>query len=60
MPSYVFLCDATTETECLNRRLVGTTQQNALRALNIRPGDTKTRSMAIPIPLVWLCDWLRG
>lgn len=39
MSAYVFRCDTTTEAECLNRKLVGATQYNALRALNIRLGD---------------------
>ena len=34
------LCDATTEAECLRRRLVGTTQKNAVQALNIGLGDS--------------------
>lgn len=38
--AYVFLCDISTEAECLDRKLVGTTQQNALWALRIGPGDT--------------------
>lgn len=39
MPAYLFLCDLTTERECLERRLVGTPQANALWALNIHSGD---------------------
>ena len=43
MSAYVFLCDTTTEAECLNRKLVGATQYHAVRALNIRLGDVLFR-----------------
>jgi Development and cell death domain len=32
-------CDNTTESECLQKQLVGTTQSNALWSMNIKPGD---------------------
>jgi hypothetical protein len=35
----MFLCDMATESECLAKRMVGTTQINALWAMRVRPGD---------------------
>lgn len=35
----MFLCDQTTESECLQKQIVGTTQQNAVWCLNIQAGD---------------------
>ena len=37
--SFLFLCDEGTESECLARQLVGTTQANALWALAVKQGD---------------------
>jgi hypothetical protein len=37
--SYMFLCDQTTEAECLQKQIVGTTQLNALWCMDIRTGD---------------------
>jgi hypothetical protein len=39
MKIYFFLCDSTTEDECLKRQLVGTTSTNVEWALKITPGD---------------------
>src|SRR5712671_2608829 len=39
MNAYMFLCDEGTESECLQRQLVGTTQENALPAMAINQGD---------------------
>jgi Development and cell death domain len=35
----MFLCDQTTEPECLQKHLVGTTQLNALWCMDIQAGD---------------------
>ena len=40
MASFVFLCDSRTERECLDKRLAGTTQANALWAVRVQPSDT--------------------
>lgn len=37
--SFMFLCDQTTETECLQKQIVGTTQLNALWCVDIQAGD---------------------
>jgi hypothetical protein len=37
--SYMFLCDQTTEAECLQKWIVGTTQLNAIWCMEIQPGD---------------------
>jgi hypothetical protein len=37
--AFLFLCDQTTELECLTRELVGSPQANALWAMSIQPGD---------------------
>src|SRR2546425_8381898 len=39
MRAYLFLCDERTETECLDRKLVGTTHANAVWAAGVRPKD---------------------
>ena len=39
MRAYVFLCDENTEAECLQRKLVGTTQVNAVWAVEIQLND---------------------
>jgi len=39
MRAYLFLCDEVTETECLQRRLVGTTYANAIWAAAIQAKD---------------------
>lgn len=36
---FMFLCDHATESECLQKQLVGTTQLNALWCMNIKAGD---------------------
>ena len=56
MGTYIFLCDPATEQECLQSRLAGTTQENAIWALELHPGDTlfiyNFRSGLIHGPLV--------
>jgi hypothetical protein len=37
--SFVFLCDESTEGECLSRNMLGTTMSNALWAATVKPGD---------------------
>ena len=37
--SYIFLCDHTTESECLEKLLVGTTLENSLWAVTVEVGD---------------------
>ena len=37
--SFVFLCDEKTESECLQKNIVGTTQLNAVWCLEIQTGD---------------------
>lgn len=37
--SYLFLCDQSTESECLQKLLVGTTQTNSLWAVTVTAGD---------------------
>jgi len=37
--AFLFLCDQTTESECLTRHLMGTPQANGLWALDVQPGD---------------------
>ena len=37
--AFMFLCDQITEPECLEKRLVGTTQSNALWSMTIKAGD---------------------
>jgi hypothetical protein len=39
MKLFIFLCDQATESECLKKLLVGTTQTNSLWAATIRVGD---------------------
>src|SRR5580700_10844016 len=37
--SFMFLCDQTTEAECLQKQIVGTTQLNALWCMDVKAGD---------------------
>jgi hypothetical protein len=37
--AFMFLCDVSTEVECLAKHLVGTTQSNALWAMRVKAGD---------------------
>lgn len=37
--AFMFLCTQETESECLERALMGTTQKNALWAMSVKPGD---------------------
>lgn len=37
--AFMFLCDQGTESECLRLQLLGTTQMNAVWAMNIKEGD---------------------
>lgn len=37
--SFSFLCDHETELECLEKQMVGTTQENAIWAMSIKEGD---------------------
>ncbi len=37
--AFMFLCDQKTEAECLQKQIVGTTQDNAIWCLNIQIGD---------------------
>src|SRR5438046_1740060 len=37
--AFMFLCTETTESECLERQMVGTTQANAIWTMSIREGD---------------------
>jgi hypothetical protein len=37
--SFIFLCDQATESECLNKELVGTPHANAIWAARIKTGD---------------------
>jgi hypothetical protein len=37
--AFLFLCDQTTESECLTKQLMGTPQANAVWAMTVQPGD---------------------
>ena len=37
--AFLFLCDQSTEAECLARQLVGSPQDSALWAMSVQPGD---------------------
>ncbi len=37
--AFLFLCDQSTEAECLRRQLVGSPQDSALWAMSVQPGD---------------------
>jgi hypothetical protein len=36
---FMFVCDQTTEAECLEKQLVGTTQANAIWCMSVKEGD---------------------
>jgi hypothetical protein len=37
--AFMFLCDQTTELECLEKQMVGTSQANAIWAMTVKMGD---------------------